>query len=726
MLGSILNTASSAVGGIGNNLKNASGKLDLGSIFGNKFNGSNDDLDVVDSEWVEGRFISKSKDLPTNFNKFRFFSTVSRKYTDTSLGGNIPINPRPQYTPYCDIRWGSKYNKNETTILAPVNSLGMGRVYSEYIDDNQQCIFLTFGLPRFNGMLEFFSRAVDYEDSVIANSGRSPLGYNAGQVVGDLIMFAAFPFITSTIWAIKGLSALFTGNNAFSYYYLEPNMFLYWSTVNNLVTTLATELGLLSPILETPKDKAKKVIGVPAKFYKEDLEEMSELLPGILDKNTGYIDVFRIATRAQTIANNHSVQEMEAWKSGKLNGKDYQQILNANGKVMDESKLINSFSRNINHYTTFQTYLEKIKKSGLFGDTTEDATAGTSSSANTEQEALPIGDGYKNNKIKKNPEGEYQIDLKKDENRFEKFIQALDSTARDGALYAIFAVDYVGTVSESFSNSTSSIGLGAGLKQIGSATRDLRFNIAGGNLTDTVENAVKYAKDTMMGVLNSVTFGLDSVAHILTGGGLIDLPEKWEDSDTSFPTITYNMELRSPYGNVISQLTNIYIPLCMALAGVLPLATGKASYTSPFLCSLFSKGLQKIDLGIITSVTISRGEGNLGWNKQWRSLGTNISITVKDLSPLMAMPVNSSIFSVFKVALDDNSVVSRYLATLGSRDIYTDKYALRKLKLKASRLLMKTSQMISGSAWGLRTGENLNFVLGGLVSQHTLSLQFEN
>jgi hypothetical protein len=241
-----------------------------------------------------------------------------------------------------------------------------------------------------------------------------------------------------------------------------------------------------------------------------------------------------------------------------------------------------------------------------------------------------------------------------------------------------------------------------------------------------LKGATDLMGDFVKGALNSISFGLDSVVQTLTGGGFIDLPDKWDNSDTSFPDITYKMELRSSSGDVISQLQNIYIPLAMILAGVLPIATGKASYTSPMLCNLFCKGVQKIDLGIIKNVTITRGVGNLGFSRQWKALAVDVSFTVKDLSSIMASPVNGTIFDIFRVGLDDASVLSRYLATMASRDIYTDKYASQKIKLRASRVLMKANQAISSSAWGLRTGESLNHVLGGVVADHTLSLNHTN
>ena len=48
------------------------------------------------------------------------------------------------------------------------------------------------------------------------------------------------------------------------------------------------------------------------------------------------------------------------------------------------------------------------------------------------------------------------------------------------------------------------------------------------------------------------------------------------------------------------------------------------------------------------------------------------------------------------------------------------------MKLQASRLLMAYEQAISPSAWGMRVGLGLNGILGGLVSDHSITLTNRN
>jgi hypothetical protein len=135
--------------------------------------------------------------------------------------------------------------------------------------------------------------------------------------------------------------------------------------------------------------------------------------------------------------------------------------------------------------------------------------------------------------------------------------------------------------------------------------------------------------------------GLSGIAAA-AGAAYVDIPKMWESSSASLPRMDFTMSLRSPYGNKISRLVNLYLPLSMLLAGALPLSTGKQSYTSPFLCEVYCKGRGQTRLGIIDSMTVTRGAGNTGWTQEGEPLGIDISFSVIDLSTIMSVPIASA------------------------------------------------------------------------------------
>ena len=250
----------------------------------------------------------------------------------------------------------------------------------------------------------------------------------------------------------------------------------------------------------------------------------------------------------------------------------------------------------------------------------------------------------------------------------------------------------------------------------------MKFMVAGGNLAASVNEIISGIGNIAAGALDSVTYGLSNVLTTLTGGAFVDLPKRWDDSDVSLGTINYSIDLVSPYGHIISQLQNIYIPLAMLLAGALPLKAGEASYASPFLCSIFNKGKQNIKLGMITSLSVERGTSNLAFNKQKRPLAFKVSFTVTDFSNIISAPINSSMFDIFKTSLNDSSLFGRYIACLTSRDLITDKYFAPKLKLRASRMLMAKDQFMSPASWGMRSGESVFSFMSSVLHDMSISL----
>lgn len=683
--------------------------------------------DVIDEDWVNNKFMVGLNELEGVYKTNAYWSTANFKFVDTTLGGHIAINPRPQFTRYADVRAGNRIYNNPQALTLETRSLGIGigRYYSEAIDDNAETVYLQFGVPKFNSLVNFFTRAISYEDAYIATHGRYPVGYTIGKVAGGLFMLAAFPLMTLTIWGIKTLTKAAIGESSFDYYYMEPAMHMYWSSVNSIVTQMASELGILIPEFMPSSEKAAK-IGIPVQVNQEDIEEMKKLFrqtgdDGIISKNN-YIDVFAVATRAQAIANEQLWLEREYYENGtitELNFEGY--ATDANTKAVERARG-GRFMDGVNKALSFQAFLDKLTKGdGLFADPEEEKIIDDTTAQVGKDAASP--NGLPPGAITKDSNGYYSIDESYRESGWlDKAARALDSTLRDGGAYAIFNVNYTGSVSDSFSNSTGTIETGDTIKSVASGARNMKFMVAGGNLAASVNEIISDIGNIAAGALDSVTYGLSNVLTTLTGGAFVDLPKRWDDSDVSLGTINYSIDLVSPYGHTISQLQNIYIPLAMLLAGALPLKAGEASYASPFLCSIFNKGKQNVKLGMITSLTIERGTSNLAFNKQKRPLAFKVSFTVTDFSNIISAPINSSMFDIFKTSLNDSSLFGRYIACLTSRDLITDKYFAPKLKLRASRMLMAKDQFMSPASWGMRSGESVFSFMSSVLHDMSISL----
>lgn len=662
-----------------------------------------------DNDWFDIRFIPPSSQMAPIDVFNRFYTTASRKFGSTMLGSSFAINPPPQYGRNADIRHGNKAFKPLTTPSALTEDGGYGRAYSEVHDDGQQLVMFQFGKEKFNSLPNFILSAIDYRDSYIANWGRYPTGYDLGTVLGNGIMLAAFPWITLTIWGLKLASKLVLGSDSFNFYYLEPTMHLYWSTVNELVTVAATEYGILIPELMPDGSEAKK-IGVPVKLNQQDLNDYKKFMPGLFTENN-YIDVFKIATTPQTLANRVLLKEYELFQKGETSSYDFLGYVYKDGVVQEKPVAGSGIINELNYNLSFSKFLDRLTKgNGLFSKV--DDTAETT--VTTKPQYTKDGKGL------------YEAPADKT-TYLEKLTEAVDAGIKEGGAYAVFNVDFVGSSTETFSNSIGNIDLGDKINSVAASARNIKFNLAGGNiLGETANKATDAVANFMKGTLDSVSMGLSGVLATLTGNAYVDLPKKWESSDMSFTSHTYSMQLRALYNTPFSILKDEIIPLCMILAGVLPLSAGNSSHASPFLCEFFSKGITHSKLSMITNVTISRGTANLAFDKNKRYRGIDITFTVTDFSSIMTAPVNASLFSSFNVALEDNRPINRYLAVIASRDLLTSKYMVPKMKLKASRLLMNIDQAFSPHSWGLRGGLPLNNILGGLVADHAISISESN
>ena len=672
---------------------------------------------IADNLWLEAAFSIEPDQSDVHSSDNRFYSTAHRKFTDTSLGGNIGINPKPQFTQYADVR--IKGRRNDATSqqsIGPNMALGQGRFYSEKFDDNAMNLYLKFGTPKFNSLFTFFTRAIDYKSVIVATTGRYPLEYDIAKSAGSFATFLVLPVISLAIWTIGLVDKIITGSSSLNYYYLNPAMHVYWSTVSNIVTSIATEAGILIPDFMGDKLSDSR-IGITLNIDKGDLDEMRKLMPGIISERN-YIDVFAIATKAQRLADEQYRVESEVEYVNQA------ETPSAGGNFADQ---LNQTVPTSVRTEWFENWVDGFK-SELLDDwkIATDVSNGPVDAAESSATATSTDGKYQYGKDGGIEESTgYVMASSKElaDNTHGKMTNAFTATMRGGAGHAIFKVDYPGTTTYTFSNSTTNIPSADGLKSIGQTAKSTMFTSAGGNIVDGAGDVLRGVTNTVMGALDGATFGLSNVIAGLFGGAYIDMPQMWDDSTTDVPAAEFTIDLVSPYGNTISQLMNLYIPLAMLLAGSAPISTGASSYTSPFLCSAFLKGFHNIKLGIITSFKVERGTTNLGYSKAKRPLALKVSFTIADLSNILKVPVDTSLFTgSFKTGLDDDSLYSRFISTLVGRDLLTDMYALPKARMRVSRLLMGYDRATSPNFWGYRVGSMIEPILGAFQVDHAISL----
>lgn len=576
--------------------------------------------------WVKQSFLLHSKDLAAIDKQNRFFTSASLKYTDTTPGGNHCINPPPQFTRFADPKAGSRF----------AGSKGMGIYYSEAIDDHSQLIHMSFGVPEFNSMTQFFTNFYNTGAATLARTGRDPNG------IMYMIGRAAFAVVAVAFWPlaaihIAGMALRFLAEKpSTKYYYLKRTMPVYWQVVTTIVNQIAVNKGIIQRQISQPAASGVDPIndatgGDPNyndgndlmngyQFDAKGIQAMNNLamqmqLPDIFMPGGG-IDVYAMANRAKRLEQQQIKRYYQALNDTQGNldlGAQIQQIFSPNNLLTDTTKI------------NFLQYLDKWRQTPA-GVAASSETA-IASDANNDSTTEGIDPSAANAQ------------------QLGNFFQAeLD----DGGAYVTFRVNATGAVTDSFQNAAADSELANQINSMSSQSRSTRFDLEDGDISDS--GIAKVAGHLAKGISDIVSgfaagFGLSGIAA-LGGSAFVDIPKHWQSATANLSRSTYTMNLVSPYaGNPISQLINFYVPVAMLIAGTLPLATGQQSYTSPFICELFDRGRCQIRLGMIDSLQITRGTSNLPFDMDGNAMAIDVTFSVLDLSNLVYLPISQGMTS---------------------------------------------------------------------------------
>jgi hypothetical protein len=551
---------------------------------------------IRDTSWIRQSFMLPENGIdPTVDAIRRIQTTASYKFTDTTIGGNFALNALPQFTKYADLKFKNEYNQG---------SYGMGRFYSEAIDDHAQLIHVRLGVPKFNSLMRFFGNFYSVEASTLARTGRSTdVFYTVGKIGGSIITVPLMPFLLA-----GKMLRFFLNKPASRYYYLKPAMPLYWNAVSSIVNGIAVNMGVIPRIGSS--DSAELNDGIS--WSKSDIAKLQSLLPRII-RDDGGIDIYAVSTRAQRLANAFN----DALESS-LDGITLQ----------NRAELINR-------------KLVKWKPAPV------DPSPGTGEGGGKFINGLEYLKSYLNTS-----DGKYdganaeqsELDTR-EKSWIDEMAEFYNGERNMGADFVTFRVDHTGSSTESFSNSVKESGIAGQINSMAAGNRDARFNFADGNFSDgivgtAVGGVLNSAKNFLNGAAESL--GVHGIAA-LAGNAFVDIPDTWDSSSADVGRSTFTIPLRAPYGHDYSRLQNLVIPMAALLAMCLPLSAGKQSYTSPFVLELFNQGRTQIRLGMVESLTFTRGVGETSWLKNGRYMGVDCNITFVDLSKVVHMPLNPGI-----------------------------------------------------------------------------------
>lgn len=574
---------------------------------------------ILDDSWVKSAFLLPADTIIGGNEAIvnRIYSTSMQKATDTTLGGNFVINPLPQFTRYADLKHNllaSAHGRGNTTLIPklsrstatdPNGCNGMGRVYSEKFDDNMQVVHFRMGFPQFNSLSQFYTNYYSIPASSLARTGKAPgFFYKLGWAVGTVATIPLMPFLMVAGVAGKAIN-FFLKRPASKYYSLRPSMLPYWQAVSSMVNGVAANMGIIErPLFEGNKPLYMKDDGVDP----VDTKNMHRLIPSIYRENGG-IDVFAVAQRGQNLVNER--RKLLNGELDKLTSKEA--IREAFKKRLYGADLADVFT-NVNKMdSTLESYVEVWRNSEMLGKIEEGS------------EALA--------------EGPVAKDERMSDGLIDRMGKAFLSEARMGSEFMSLRVDFTGTQTESFNNSTKEPSISGQINSISAKARETRFSMFDGNIDGAgiIGGAIEAFKGFSSGLMDGL--GISGLAQ-LAGSAYVDIPKVWDSSSCDFNKLTLNIPLRSAYGDPISRLQNIILPMSCIFAMAVPLATGKSSHTAPFLVEYFAQGRAHSRLAIVDSVTFTRGVGDIGWNNTGGFLGVDVQLGLLDLSSSVNMPIN--------------------------------------------------------------------------------------
>lgn len=589
-----------------------------------------------DVKWLRKCFLLATDNLDDkSVQEFGYSDTIARPF-DTSPGGNEVMNPLPQFTRYAD-------PKIKTGLMK--GTFGIGRYHDESYGQLQQKIYMRFGVPEFTPMTQFFTGFYSYQASLLARTGRATasIGYYLGRGVGLAVTIFNIPLLITSV-ALEAYR-FFANKSSSKFYYFKPAMHLYWNTVTTLVNHYCVNRGIV-PRVFTSDDN--QTMASENNYSKEELKRFAEVLE-IFDEN-GQVDMYRYATLAH--------RRKKAFIDALKKQLDVDNVSFSNLSANYKDILAGTLA--VPQGRTYKEYME------LWLNSQHGSASSSGGAENTSAESM----------------AESQINTTEKADRSSLW-DLLKTELDDGSAFVCFRVNSTGEVSESFSNSTTKSALEDKINGMASAARSTNFSFSGGKLAGLVDGALSQVKDFVGGVADQ--FNIAGLA-VLGGAALVDIPEHWESSSASLPNQSYTISLVSPYGNALSQLFSMYIPLFMILAGALPRSTGKQSYTSPPLVQLFDKGKQQTRLGMFDSVSVRRGVTNLPFNKHMQAMGIEVTFSIKDLSSIMHIPISEGFsFNPTKGIFDEDTVFSDYMGVLAGLDLDDQIYPFRKFFLNLTR-----------------------------------------
>ena len=571
-------------------------------------------------------------------------------YQDTRVGGNDAFNNVWAFGEDDDISRG-------VLVTSKDKGIGMGRVYASTTQQNQIIAWFTFGIPRFSKFSAFYQRAFD-SDLI----GLNTQGFNPSIMLGAIFDIAALS-IEIPLLPIKWLNQQRQDSYKIGRFYeLRACMHLYYKYVDSMLAQWLVSAGLYMNGSETDAGR--------------DVFASTEDVPDALLDGASIWDI--IQRKALNLgASAKKVRTYSGTLSNDPNEKDPNKIMKISSRDPKSGELSKTPMKG--SIRKMEAAANKVAHDGFSNSTDLTSQLMETSSANDPSASAPAGnkefDKYMD-KLKEIRQRNSTLSAESnasgtssvfDDDYGASWSDKFQSAALGATQYIGFRIDRSVDASESFSNSTSPSEFAQtfndGVRNANN--QQLKSILSGDTGIAIVDGLLSKAKEIFQGASDAISHmtGIDFFSNLgsaVISGAYLDIPEQYAGSDFG-KSHSINLQLRSPYGDMISIYQSIIVPLSMILAGCLPRAGGDNSYVQPFLCRVYCKGMFSVPMGIIDSVNVKRGSSEFGWTYQNLPTCVDVSVSIKDMSPVMYMTMTDGIFTSI---IAQDSAFKEYMLTL--------------------------------------------------------------
>lgn len=231
----------------------------------------------------------------------------------------------------------------------------------------------------------------------------------------------------------------------------------------------------------------------------------------------------------------------------------------------------------------------------------------------------------------------------------------------------IYYVESINTITETHSNETTQSKLEGQLNSVSDIVNEISFigGAATGGLPSFIENPIENVGSLVndfIGKFGVLGKRVSEALNAISKGGKLILPEIWSNSDFSFTGgNTFNIKLVAQNPCKLGWFFDIGLPYMSLVALVSPHNIDNNSYSSPFMVKAYCKSSISMDMGIISSLEIKKGD--IGkWTVDGLPTEVEITIDIKNLYSSMSISRSTSELSTNSFCLD-------YLANIAGVNI---------------------------------------------------------